>query len=173
MAYRSDVQALEARVEALSVDLAERVRERDEAARMLDEARARASAEAYLADLDSGGPARRRRTRLRLAAMTAGLAMIVGGLLAYRARSHRDHRFEDTMRTFERFSDEMCECKDSACVTHVSDDMTRWAMTIEKEWQPPPKLDSAQTKRATDIGQRMAWCMSKAMSAGEPSQLAR
>lgn len=66
MAYRGDVEALEARVAALSADLAQRVRERDEAAQLLAEARARAHAEAYLADLDAGGPARRRRKRLSL-----------------------------------------------------------------------------------------------------------
>ena len=166
MAYRDDVQALEARVAALSADLAVRVRERDEVARLLDDARARAHAEAYIADLDSGGPARRRRKRLRIAALTAGLAMIIGGLLAYRARSHED-RFEAAMQTFERFTGDMCQCKDAACAKHVSDDMTTWAMAMEKEWQPPPRLDEAQTKRATEIGTRMADCMVKAMSAGE------
>jgi hypothetical protein len=51
--------------------------------------------------------------------------------------------------------------------------MTRWATTMQKQWEPPPKLDEAQTRRATDMGQRMAECMTKAMSAGDPAQLAR
>lgn len=164
MAYRGDVEALEARVAALTADLAERVRERDETARMLEEARARAHADAVIADLESGGPARRRRKRLRIAAMSAGIAMLVGGLLAYRARSHRVDRFEAAMHTFEQFTDEMCQCKDSACAQHISDDMTRWATAMEKEWKPPPKLDEMQTKRATAVGQRMAECMVKAMN---------
>jgi hypothetical protein len=172
MAYRDDVAALEARVAALSADLAVRMRERDDAARMLDEARARAHAEAFIADLESGGPARRRRKRLRIAAATAGLAMIVGGVLAYRA-SHHEHRFEDAMRKLEQFTGEMCLCKDTACVNHVSDDMTRWGTAMQKEWQPPPKLDDAQMKRMTDVGTRMADCMAKAMSAGDAEQLAR
>jgi hypothetical protein len=173
MAYRDDVQALQARVDALSADLATRVRERDEAARMLAEARARADAEAFLADLASGGPARRRRKRLRIAAIAAGFAMIVGGLLAYRAWPRHEHRLEAAMRTFERFTTEMCQCKDTACATHVSDDMTRWATAMQKDWQPPPKLDDAQIKRATELGQRMADCMTKAMTAGDAAQLAR
>jgi len=168
MAYRGDVEALEARVAALSVDLAARVRERDETVRLLEEARARASAEAFIADLDAGGPARRRRKRLRIAAIAAGLTMIIGGLLAYRVRSHHDHRLEDAMRTFERFTAEMCQCNDSTCASRVTSDMTRWGTEMEKEWQPPPKLDDAQMKRATDLGERMAHCMSKAISASDP-----
>ncbi|MBV8756539.1 MAG: hypothetical protein JO257_04670 [Deltaproteobacteria bacterium] len=170
MAYRDDVAALEARVAALSADLAVRERERDEAARLLAEARVRADADAYLADLASGGPARRRRKRLRIAALAAGLVMIVGGLFAYRAR-HHDDRFEREMRTFERFTDEMCACKDNACAQHVSDDMTKWAQQVEKDWQPMPKFDEAQMKRANDMGMRMARCMQTAMSVGDPSQL--
>lgn len=173
MAYRGDVEALEARVAALTADLAVRVRERDETARMLEEARARAHAEAFIADLESGGPARRRRKRLRIATMTAGIAMIVGGLLAYRARSHPVDRFEAAMHTFDQFTGEMCQCKDAACAMHVSDDMTRWATSMQKEWEPPPKLDEAQMKRATEMGQRMGECMTKAMAAADPAQLAR
>lgn len=100
MAYRDDAQALEARLAALTADVAARERERDEAARTLDEARARAHADAYLADLDAGGPARRRRKRIRIAALIAGLAIIVGGLFAYHFRARPDHRFEDAMHKF-------------------------------------------------------------------------
>lgn len=171
MAYRGDVEALEARVAALSVDLAERVRERDEVVRMLEEARARANAEAFIADLDAGGPARRRRKRLRIAAMAAGIAMIVGGLVAYRVRSHPD-RFDQAMHKFEQFTAEMCGCKDSSCVTKVSDDMTKWSMEMQKEWQPSPKLDDEQMRRAEDIGKHMAECMQKAMASDYP-QLAQ
>lgn len=174
MAYRGDVEALEARVAALSADVAQRVRERDEAAQLLAEARARANAEAYLADLDAGGPARRRRKKLRIAAMTAGFAMVVGGLVAaYRVHSHKDHHFEEAMQTFERFADEMCQCKDTACLTHVSDAMNVWGMRMSKEWGPEPKLDDVQMKRATSIGERMGQCMSRVMNAGDPQQLAQ
>lgn len=172
MAYRDDVSALEARLAALSADVAVRVRERDEAARMLDEARARANAEAYLADLDAGGPARRRRKRIRIAAMIAGLAMIVGGLFAVHLRPQRDHRFDDAMHTFERLTNDMCQCRDNACAMRVSDDMTRWGTQLAKEW-PQPKLDETQTKRANDMAMRLATCMQHAMSVGDPSQLAQ
>jgi hypothetical protein len=172
MAYRDDVHALEQRVAALSAELAVRVRERDEAARMLDEARARAAADAYLADLATGGPARRRRTRLRIAATVAGLAMIVGGLFAYRARTHRD-RLGEAMQQFEHFAGEMCQCRDSTCAMQVSDAMTRWGTAMQKEWTPPPKLDEATMKRATAIGTRLGDCMSKAMVGNNPAQLAQ
>ena len=172
MAYRDDVSALEARLAALSADVAVRVRERDEAARMLDEARARANAEAYLADLDAGGPGRRRRKRARIAMMIAGLAMIAGGLFAYHLRPQRDHRFEDAMEKFAQFTDDMCQCRDNACATRVGDDMTRWGTAMSKEW-PQPKLDEAQTKRANDMAMRFATCWQHALSAGDPSQLAQ
>jgi hypothetical protein len=171
MAYRGDVEALEARVAALTADLAVRVRERDEVARLLDEARARAGAEAYFADLASGGPARRRRRRLRIAAITASVAMIVGGLFAYRARSHHD-RYETAMRAFEKFTGEMCQCRDSVCAMKVSDELTRWGTAMQKEWQPPPKFDEAQLKRATALGTRLGECMTKAMNSAAPDQLA-
>ena len=173
MAYRDDVNALEARVAALSADLAARERERDEAARMLDEARARANAEAFIADLESGGPARRRRKRLRIAIVTSAIAMIVGGIAAYRASSHRDHRFEDAMHKLEAFKGEMCQCKDTACVQHVSDEMTSWSMAMAKEWQPEPRLDSTQMQLASDIAKQMAECMQKAMIGADPAQLAK
>lgn len=164
MAYRDDVEALEARFAALSADLAARERERDEVARLLEEARGRAHAEAYIADLESGGPVRRRRKRVRIAAMTAGLAMLVGGLLAYRGQ-RTDHRFDEAIRGFERFTGEMCQCKDSACAIRVSDDLTRWGTAIQKDWEPAPKLDEAQMKRATALGTRLADCMTRAMAA--------
>lgn len=172
MAYRDDVSALEARLAALTAGVVAAERERDEAARMLDEARARAHADAYLADLAAGGPARRRKRRIRIAAMVAGLAMIVAGLFAYHLRPRRDHRFDDAMAKFEQFTNEMCQCRDNACAQHVSDDMTRWATTLSKEW-PQPKLDPAQTKRATDMGMRMATCMQQAMSTPAVDQIAR
>lgn len=84
-----------------------------------------------------------------------------------------DHSFDDAMRVFERFTGEMCQCRDTACATHVSDEMTRWAMDMQKQWQPPPKLDDEQMKRATDVGKRMADCMTKAMTAGDAQQLAQ
>ena len=163
MAYRDDVLALEARLAALTADVAERERERDEAARMLHEARARAHADAYLADLAAGGPARRRRKRVRIAAMIAGLVMIVGGLFAYHLRAQRDHRFDDAMQTFAALTDEMCECRDNACATRVTDEMTRWGTTLAKDW-PQPKLDATQMKRANDMAMHLAKCMQQAMS---------
>lgn len=171
MAYRDDVSALEARLAALSAELTVRVRERDEAARLLDEARARANAEAYLADLAAGGPARRRKRRIRIAAMVAGLAMIIGGLFAYHLRPHRDRRFDDAMAKFEQFTNDMCQCRDNACAQHVADDMTKWGTALAKQW-PQPKLDETQTKRANDMAMRMAKCMQHAM-APPADQIAR
>lgn len=164
MAYRDDVQALEARHAALSADLVARVRERDEVARLLADARVHADAEAYIADLESGGPARRRRKRLQLAALTTGIALAFGAVIAMRAKPE-DHRAEDSLRAFDKFTDEMCACKDAACANHVSEDMTRWADSMQADWKPAPKFDDAQMKRATDLAKRMGDCMVKAMGA--------
>lgn len=51
--------------------------------------------------------------------------------------------------------------------------MTKWSSAMAKDWQPEPKLDAAQTKRATDMGMRMGMCMQHAMSAPAVDQEAR
>ncbi len=161
MAYRSDVDALAARVQALSAELADRERERDEVARMLAEARAKEQADRVAADYAAGGPQRRLRRRLTIAVSAA--ATLVAALVAWRVTHRHDDRMERALQRFDRYATEMCECADSGCVQHVSEDMAKWAMQMQKDDFPPPgKIDAATMKRAQAIAERMTKCMEKA-----------
>ena len=165
MAYRSDLEALLARHVALEAEVRERIRARDEVARLLAEARALEEAERQLADRAAGGPARRRT--LIAAAMTA--LTLVAGSVGYRlAHPKRDHVAE-AITQMSLFTDEMCACSNAACAQQVSDAMTKWGIEMARESQLPPKLDEAATKRLTEIASRMGTCMSTAMGASNPT----
>ncbi len=160
MAYRSDVDALEARVKHLSAELAERERERDEAARMLAEARAKEQADQLAADYAAGGPQRRRRRRLTIAAAAA--ATLIAGLFAWRIAHRRHDSTERVLRRLDQFADQMCACPDAACMQHVSEAMASWAIAMEREGVPE-HLDDATMKRAEAIAERVTKCTQKAM----------
>lgn len=163
MAYRNDLEALLARQVALEAEVAERIRARDEVARLLAEARALEEAERQLADRAAGGPARRRRRRTRIAAAMTALTLVAGGV-GYRLAQPKRDRFAEAITQMSLFTDEMCGCANAACADKVSEAMTRWATEMAKDPQPPPKLDEATTKRLTEIAERMGTCMSSAMT---------
>ena len=161
MAYRSDVEALEARLADLQRDLADRTRERDEVARLIAESRDREPRAAILADLAAGGPTRRLQQR---ALITLGFIVVaVLGVLGYRAL-HRDDRNDRIMAEFAELTDMMCLCKDKACADAVMAKVTTWGAEVAKEISEPPKLDEAMTKRASELGTRLGECAAKAMS---------
>jgi hypothetical protein len=168
--YRSDLEALEARHAALEAEVTDRVRQRDEAARMLHEARARQRDADLAADYAAGGPDRRRRRTFTL--ICAGLAVVVGFIAMGRVSSRtngRDAFYRRVMVQFEKFADEACECKDSACVTAMTERMTKWGSEITREMEPDqPKLDEAMMQKAQALSARMAACMTKAMTVPNP-----
>ena len=163
MIYRNDVEALEARYRALEAELALRTQARDEAARMLAEARARADREAELADIVSGRRAhRRRRQRTILGVFT--LLTLLGIQLGYRLATYDGTcRVEQMLQRYAEFADQTCICMNSACVQHVTGEMSKWAAEMVRE-DPSPKIDEDLIKRATAIGERMAKCMTRAMT---------
>jgi hypothetical protein len=167
--YRSDLEALEARHAALEAEVTDRVRQRDEAARMLHEARARQRDADVAADYADGGPARRRRRTLVL--ICAGLAVVAGFITMGRVSSRgndRDAFYRRVMVQFEKFADEACECKDSACITALNDRMMKWGNEITRDLEPEqPKLDEAMMKKAQALSERMSNCMTKAMTLPE------
>jgi hypothetical protein len=69
------------------------------------------------------------------------------------------------------FTDEMCQCKDSACAQKVSDEMVRWAQEAAKdpEWRGNMNPDEEDTKQMAAITQHMTECMSKAMAGSPPA----
>jgi hypothetical protein len=72
------------------------------------------------------------------------------------------------MKVMVGFKDQLCACKDAACVEKVSDAMTKWSMEMSKKEIPPPKMTEADTKQAAAIGEEMGKCMQAAMSASLP-----
>ena len=163
MTYRSDTDALEARLDVLEKDLADRTRERDDVAHMLAEARDRDAARRWL----EGRPKRRRR-RIMLVGL-ASTMMMVGGLVTFfvmRHDSKRD-REERVLLQFEDFADDMCRCTESTCAQSVNDRMTKWATEMAKDYRDE-KPDEELIKRATAIAERMGTCMQKAMTPPAP-----
>jgi hypothetical protein len=165
MAYRNDLEALQARHVALAAEVAERTRARDEVAQLLAEARAQDEAERRRADIAAGGPARRRRHRILIAAAATALAMVAGSI-GY-GIAHRKHdRLAEAIDRLAEFTDEMCACPDTACTKKVSDEMSEWSMRMAKQFKPVTIDESSQT-RVNAIVKRMSSCMVKT-TAGQP-----
>jgi hypothetical protein len=76
--------------------------------------------------------------------------------------------FSRAMKAMTEFKDQLCACKDSACVEKVSDAMTKWSMEMSKKHEDPPKMTEAETKQASAIGEEMGKCMQAAMGASVP-----
>jgi hypothetical protein len=162
MAYRNDLEALQARHVVLEAEVAERTRARDEVAGLLADARAIEEAARAQADHLAGGPARRRRRRTWLAAV---VTVLVFGAVGHRLAQPRRDRLAAVINQLSLFADEACGCSNLACVQQVSDAMTKWGTELAKQPRSSPTLDAATTKRITEISNRMATCMTRAMSA--------
>lgn len=169
MAYRNDVDALEARLAAVQRDLDSTTRDRDETARMLEEARAGARNEELAADYAAGGPIRRRRKR---AAFIAGAALLatVGGIATYQAtRPSSTAHFDEIMAQFTAFETEICACKGKACADRVLEKMNKWSTGLaqQAEESTPRRPTEEQMKRMSTVAEHFGQCMTSAMSTGE------
>jgi hypothetical protein len=168
MVYRDDVGALEARLETLESELAAKIRQRDEAARLVVEAKARARNDALAADWAAGGPQRRKRQRVALI-VSAVMALTAAIGLFWKFHFSVDlaqERLDRAVAQFERYTDDICACKDSACAEGVTKQMTAWAAEMAKE-EPHPRpgdIDKATMERMQAIGTRMSECMTKVLS---------
>jgi hypothetical protein len=76
-----------------------------------------------------------------------------------------ERRARATLARFEVFADDMCRCKDKPCADKVQESMTVWATEMAKEaGNKADERPSEETmKKMTDLGQRYAECMTKAM----------
>ncbi len=73
----------------------------------------------------------------------------------------------EAMAKMEEFSNEMCKCKDKACAEKVQEGMTKWSTDMAAkagDKKDPPKMDEAAAKKMTEVGQKYAECMGKAMT---------
>ena len=172
MAYRNDVDALEARLAAVQRDLDATTRDRDETARMLGEARDRVRNDDLAADYAAGGPQRRSRRRALIIGATAALATI-GGFATYKlTRPSATERFEQVFGQFVGFETAMCKCTDKQCADTVMEGVNKWAVEMAKE-QPPktPTPTDEQMKRMSTVAEHFGQCMTKAMSVPEPAHV--
>ena len=175
--FRSDIDALEARHAVLTTEVAERTRARDEAAQMLAEARLRERNSEIAADYAAGGPARRKRRAITIVLGTFALGIAIAGFVRLKAneRDSREQRTQRVFAQFEAFADDACKCSDSACVTQLSDRMSKWGAEVAKQMpqEDNVKPDEKWMKRAQVLGERMGKCMTDAMTPAEPSQRVR
>jgi hypothetical protein len=165
MTYRSDTDALEARLDVLQKDLAVRERERDEVARMLAEARRADEARRWL-------EARPRRRRRRILIATIGsTVMLLGGFLTYNGMRHesRRERQERVLHAFERFADEICKCNDRACADDVSNKMMQWGEQQAKDADRDAPYTAELSKQFDSVGERFGKCLQRAMGVEQGS----
>ena len=162
MAYRSNVEALEARLKDLESQVGDRTRERDEVAALLAEARAKDDAERHVAE----APRRRRKRRIIVLAALASLAVIAAAFAVFRTTCRNEtDQFAEAIATLEKFTDDMCRCRDAACAQKVSDAMTTWSREMAKRHpKPPSRLTSQQEKDITAIADKLGRCMQTAMT---------
>jgi len=160
VAYRDDLAALEARHAALSADVEARERERDHAALLIAEARARADDEARLREAIAGGLTRRRRSGAIIAAAIASVALVIGVTVAALHHSRASH-MERALDTFSVYVDEVCACSDAACSTRVVDELTAWATNENVKDFDKQVPDEADMKRAAALSQRFTACMQR------------
>ncbi len=70
--------------------------------------------------------------------------------------------------TMEYFSNEVCACKDKACVMQVNEDMTKWGTEMAKKATAirDDKPDPALAQKSADIMTRYTECMTKILMDG-------
>lgn len=164
MPYRSDVDALAARHATLEAELADKLRARDEAARMLAEARACRGA----AEIPHAVRRPRRRVRVVLALVATTLfalgLVLVARVDDQRAQRVHDYRMIRMLVELEAFTNQICACPDVACAREVNKAMSTWsaALAIDRESTEP---DPQQVAKLTDLGQRIGQCTGKLVAA--------
>jgi hypothetical protein len=175
--YRDDLAALEARYAALEAEVADRERARDEAARMLAEAKARARNEEAWADLVAGGPARRKQRAMMIGAVVAMAAIGVGAVYLAKRRPSREKREAEVLARFSGFTDRLCACADMACADKVQDDTMRWAQALASHADGDVSSPSSEfAKRIATVSERYGKCYAalyvpaQAVPAEDPNQ---
>ena len=99
------------------------------------------------------------------------LTFVIVALLAFGGCKKKggDNGAAAAMAKMTEFKDEMCKCKDAKCAQDVSDKMTKWGEEQSKTQKQPPKMNEADEKKASAIGEEMGKCMQTAMAATPPA----
>ncbi len=69
----------------------------------------------------------------------------------------------DPLKKLEEFTEQICECKDQACVDKVNKDMTEWMKANADKAKEPSDSDK---KKAGEIMERMMKCAKDAVAKG-------
>lgn len=147
MAYRNDLEALAARHAALDAEIAERTRERDEAARLLAEAR----------DVTTAPPPRPPARREQSVAMAVGIAVVVAMCAAIGlSMLRRPSAAEAMLAQYERFTSEACACTTRACADDVLRRLQVWSTRADA-----PKPDATHVRRLEDMTRRLSACVDR------------
>jgi len=165
MAYRDDVEALEARLRGLDADLVQQTRERDELARLLADAKARADYAAGRFGVTVRDAARRReRWRWRslgLAALAAAVASVYAASVAVPVDHSRDHtRIDRFLPDYLESVREVCRCNDARCAHQRNFEVRLYfgppyGVAIERD------LDPASAARIRGINALRESCMAQ------------
>ena len=78
----------------------------------------------------------------------------------------------EAMAKMGEFADDMCKCKDKACADKVQEGMTKWSTDMAAKGgdkASAEKPSEADMKKMTEVGQKYAECMTKAMTPAEPA----
>ena len=73
----------------------------------------------------------------------------------------------EAMEKMGAFAEDMCKCKDKACADKVQEGMTKWSTDMAAKGgdkKADEKPDEATMKKMTEVGQKYAECMTKAMT---------
>ncbi|CAN5288852.1 hypothetical protein BH11MYX1_BH11MYX1_17870 [soil metagenome] len=74
----------------------------------------------------------------------------------------------EAMAKMTDFKNRMCECKDNACATKVSDEMAKWGKEqTDNNKGESPKLSDEDQKKFSQVSEDMGKCMQKAMGGGD------
>ena len=76
----------------------------------------------------------------------------------------------DALAMMEKFSKQMCDCKDKACADKVNEDMTKWGTEMAKTASYDERPDPDMAKRSADIMTKYVDCMTKLMMADAANQ---
>lgn len=93
----------------------------------------------------------------------APLFLLVAGC----KKKPRNEDVQEAMVKMGGFADDMCKCQDKACADHVQAAMTKWSTDMAARGvrgRNHERPSDEVMKRMTEIGQRYAECMTKAMS---------
>lgn len=98
-------------------------------------------------------------------AIILALVVAAGGC----KKKPRGTTIEQTMAKMDEFATAMCKCTNKPCSDVVQEAMTRWSVDEAAKAQDRETPSPEAMKKMTEIGQKYAECMTKAMGPTDPA----